>query len=267
MVPLLVALLTGCFSDRVQCTEPDQVIAEAGGDALTCGDTEVLIDWLEVLAARPVSKQRSMAQAGLARRFERDPQGTRVWLADRARDRAELVAESGFDGAAKRSHAVWQLVNEQGPILPSDGALYEAADKAIAVWNTDDEDELALTEADIEAWILYGSLCRQLQGAGVLRISVADRVGVYATVGERWTYGSRTERVALASLGPFWHHVKNRWEGASYEKQQAWAKAAPMPPPMTATSLGYLQAILEGDLVGHGASIHGQLGPLSMDRR
>lgn len=266
VAPLLVALLAGCFSDRVVCESREQILVDADGDALTCADADTVVDWIEVLAARPADKQRAMATAGLRDRYRADPAGTRAWLEQVDEQRKQITAEKDFTAAERRSEVLYAVVKGQGLVTPDDGSLWKAVDKAISVWNTHDEDRLALAEADIEAWILYGSLCRQVQGAGVLRISVADRVTVYNTVGERWKHGTRTERVALTALGPFWHSVKNKWNLASYETQQAWATNAPLPPAMTATSLGYLEAVLEGDLIGHAASIHEVLGPLSMER-
>lgn len=265
VAPLLVALL-GCFGDRLVCESRDQVIAEADGDTLTCADADTLVDWIEVLAARPAAKQRAMATAGLRDRYKRDPVGTRAWLTSIDEQRRMITSEKEFDGAERRSEVLYALVKGQGLVTEADGTLWKAVDKAVSVWNVHDEDRLALAEADIETWILYGSLCRQVQGAGVLRISVADRVTVYATMGERWKHGTRTERIAMTALGPYWHSVKAKWDLAPYDKQQAWATNAPLPPPMTATSLGYLEAILEGDLIGHAASIHEVLGPLSMER-
>lgn len=266
MLPLLLALLGCSYGDRVTCASDEQVLAESGGDQLTCGEAEVAITYVELLAARPMGRQRGPALAAVRDVFERDPVEARTWLEDLAEARLVLVEDTGFAGAEARSHAVYAYTKGEGPIPEDYGKLRSAADVTLAVWNTHDEDQLALTEADIEAWIRYGSLCREVQGAGVLRISVADRVGVYSTIGDRWNFGTKLDRVALASLGPYWPHVQDNWQAASYEKQQAWAAAAPLPPPMTATSLGYLQAILEGDLPGHASSIHGKLGPLRMAR-
>ena len=66
---------------------------------------------------------------------------------------------------------------------------------------------------------------------------------------------------ALAAFGPIWPDVRDRWQGADYEKQQAWIQAAPRPPKLDASSLGYLEAVLEGDLTGHAKVLHAQLGP------
>lgn len=264
MLPLLLALLGCSYGDRVTCESDEQVMAEAEGQSLTCAEAEPAIRYIELLSARPIGRQRALALAGVRDVFEADPVAGQLWLESLEAGRMELVEHTGFAGAEARAHAVWKHVNDQGLIREDQSRMRAAADTALAVWNTHDDDELALTEADIEAWIRYGSLCRQMQGAGVLRISVADRVSIYNTIAERWKYGTKLDRVALASLGPYWPHAKDNFDAASYEKQQAWAKAAPLPPPMTATSLGYLQAILEGDLPGHASSIHGKLGPLRM---
>ena len=83
---------------------------------------------------------------------------------------------------------------------------------------------------------------------------------------DRFEAGSRDERLALVSLGPFWGQIQERWQAVPYERQQKWIAAAPLPPPMTATSLGYLQAVVEGSVVQHVASVHDVLGPFSLNR-
>lgn len=264
MIAAWLALLLGCSVGRPSCEAPDQVLATQGSETLTCGEADPMLAWIRLLAARPIGKQEPAALSGLAARFAEDPAGTRAWLADLGSRAAALERERDLTAAELRSHALWEALAGKGPIGPDDGEVWGALESAAAVWNRHDGDELALAEADIEAWIRYASLCREAQGAGALRISVADRVGIYATVGERWDTGTRMDRVALTALGPYWEHVTLRWSASTAEEQQAWIHSAPMPPPMTATSLGYLEAILQGDLIGHAAALHGQLGPLRM---
>ena len=263
---LLALLALGGCGERLECDAPGQVITRAEGDALTCGDTDLVVGWMEVLAGRTAERSRSKMRNAVRSRYRADPVQTRAWL-ERVRARHDaLVAQTGFDGAAARAAAVYDFTKGRGLVGLDDGAVRRVMDSVTMVWSSHDGDALALTESDIEAWILYGSLCREVQGGGVLRISVADRVSVYSMARERWRNGSRTDRIALASLGPVWSQVRDRWQGAGFETQQAWIQAAPLPPPMTASSLGYLEAILSGDLVGHAATLHGQLGPFTLER-
>jgi hypothetical protein len=78
---------------------------------------------------------------------------------------------------------------------------------------------------------------------------------------DRFSTGSRADKVAIAALGPIWGSVKERWQSASYDQQQAWIAAAPLPPPMTATSLGYADAIFAGDVARHVQVLNEVLGP------
>ncbi len=220
---------------------------------------------MAAMAGRPVSKRRDI-YAKTAELFKSDPEGTEAWLIEITKATSHLYGLSGFEGAEDRSHQVWLLYEDKG-LITHEHPLWGSIHKAVAVWQRHEKDQLALTEADIEGWIDYGSLCREMQGAGVLRISVSDRVGVYKTLQDRWTFGTRTDRVALTAIGPYWHDVRGAWQRAPYEKQHEWGVAAPLPPPMTATSLGYMSAIAEGDLVAHASILHATIGPFHMARR
>ncbi len=136
--------------------------------------------------------------------------------------------------------------------------------QVVAQWTADDEERLSLSEVDIEGWILYGSLCREAQGAPVLKLSVADRVHVYRQLQERFQAAPREEQVAMVSLGAFWEPVRGAWSMATYKQQQGWIAAAPLPPAMTATSLGYATTLYEGDLTRHATVLHHHLGPLPL---
>ena len=119
---------------------------------------------------------------------------------------------------------------------------------AIAAWQTHEADELVLTEMSIEAWVRYASLCREAQSAGPLRVSVAGKVDLYRQLQDKFMKGTPEERAAVASLGPVWQSVRDRWGAADYERQQAWMQAAPLPPPMEADSVGYATALFSGNL-------------------
>ena len=258
----LMLWLVGC-TNRVDCEDPQTVLV-AGEQPLTCADTQVVVEWTEILAARRAPRQRPLIHGAVQARYRADPAGTRAWLKEIRKERDTLTGLEQFDAAAIRAEAVYRMSKGTGLVTSDDGTLWTAVEEAITVWGSHDEDRLALTESDIEGWILYGSLCREVQGGTTLRISVADRLDVYRIIKERWDTGSRAERVALTAMGPFWPSVKQRWQQASYDEQQAWIKAAPLPPPMEATSLGYLSVILEGDVVGHVAGLHTEFGPLQM---
>jgi hypothetical protein len=255
--------MLGC-APRATCDGAEQVLAEASGDTLTCGDADIVVQWTELLANRTAARERPLIRGAIRERFKADPVAARAWLDNVDAERQELRTLKSFEGAALRSEAVYRMSKGDGLVTSDDGTLWTSVEEAITVWAKHDEDRLALTESDIEGWINYGSLCREVQGGTTLRISVADRLDVYRIVRERWNNGTRAERIALAAMGPYWPAVRGRWQAASYDQQQAWIKAAPLPPPMTATSLGYMQAILEGDMVGHVATLHTQLGPLTM---
>ena len=122
---------------------------------------------------------------------------------------------------------------------------------------------VALTEADVEAWINYASLCREVQGGTPLRISVAARVGVYRDIRTRFETATAAEQVAMASLGATWPQVERAWRLADYEGQQAWIAAAPLPGPMTGRSGDYARTIVQGDVTGHVQALEVHFGPFT----
>lgn len=247
------------------CPTSETVLVE-GAEALTCEDAEGVVSYAAVLAGRPATKQRRVILNAVKQRYSQDPVAGRKWLDQMSQDRNKLEGLTGFEAAGARARAVYQQHVGKGLVAKDDADLFGAIQAAVAVWSVHAGDGVALTESDIEGWILYGSLCREVQGASVLRISVADRLAVYAGIQERWDSGTPTDRISLTAMGPFWHEVIPKWQSASFEEQQSWASSAPLPPPMTATSLGYLGAIVEGDLVGHAAVLHSELGPLHLRR-
>lgn len=265
MIGLWLAVWAGCGA-RVDCADPEAVAARAGDRALTCREAGWAVEWVALLAGRPVPPgDQRLAWSAVAGRFADDPEGTRAWLDGLRRDGAALADGLGIAGAEARAAAVYASHAGEGPIGPSDGALWALQKRALAVWASHDADRLALTEADLEAWIRYASLCREAQGGGVLRLSVADRVTVYRVLVDRFQGGSRAERVAMAAVGgPFWRQVHDRWPAATFERQQRWLAAAPLPPPMTATSLAYAEAVFNGDVARHAAALHEALGPMSV---
>jgi len=81
---------------------------------------------------------------------------------------------------------------------------------------------------------------------------------------DRYDAGSREEKVALSAIGAFWPEVRKVWRAVPYERQQAWVAAAPLPPPMVATSKGYLSTLLEGNVAAHARVLHESLGPFHL---
>ncbi|MEQ1507692.1 MAG: hypothetical protein ABMB14_36015 [Myxococcota bacterium] len=264
MVALWFGGSIGC-SARVDCPTPGTTLATVGADTITCGEGATAIDWIELLAGRPVAAgDRGLALTAVATKFSADPAGTRAWL-QRLRDHGtSLAAAASPDAAVARATRVWQAERGQDLITSADGELWGVQDRALAVWAHDDGEQLALTEADLEGWIRFASLCREAQGGDVLRISVADRVTVYNDLIERFDTGDRRIQTAMVSMGYTWPIVRDRWKSATYEEQQAWIQAAPLPPPMTATSLGYAEAVFETDLAAQVQVLRDTLGPFAV---
>jgi hypothetical protein len=98
----------------------------------------------------------------------------------------------------------------------------------------------------------------------VLRISVADRVAVYRMLVDRFTTGTRSDRIGMSAIGGYWPAIRAAWIEASYVDQREWIGAAPLPPPMTATSLGYAEAVFAGDVAAHAQVAIEHLGPFTV---
>jgi len=262
----LLALVLGCGSSAPTCSSPEQVLVDDGDGALTCADVDKVEAWIELIAGRPLQHNGGprLVEA-LMGRFRDDEAGTRALLADiEARGRA-LEATTGLKGGRARSEAAWAAHTGHSAIKEGD-PLWNIQRDALSVWAWSNEEKLALTEADVEGWIRYASLCRQVQGGGTLRISVADRVAVYRVVVDRFEGGDRNDKLALVGIGPFWQQMHDRWNASPYERQQKWIGAAPLPPGMTTDSMGYLEAVLAGDLAAHVTTMHDVLGPFSLNR-
>jgi hypothetical protein len=259
----LIGLLLACASPP-SCTEPGQVLAEAGGQRLTCGEASVVPRYIVRLSARELNGgDRGLALTEVAEAFTADPAATRAWLGEVARAGRALDGLGGFEAAEKRGATIWLADRGQGVIGKDRDDLWNLQRRALSIWAQDDAERLALTEVDIEAWLRYVSLCREAQGGAPLRLSIADRTLVYKDLADAFHAGSRADKIAFLALGPYWPQIKAAWAAAPYELQQAWIAAAPLPPPMTATSLGYSEAILQGDVRRHAEVLHEKLGPLA----
>ena len=248
------------------CTSAEQVLAGEGDEALTCAHAAEVEAWIELLAGRSLQHNGgSRLPALLQQRYASDPAGTRALLKGIRERGAKLESTTRMKGGWARSQAAWEAHNGTSLIVEGD-PLWNLQRDALSVWAWNDDEQLALTEADVEGWITYSSLCRQVQGAGVLRISVADRVTAYRILIDRFEQGDRNDKLALVSIGPFWPQIRDRWQASPNERQQKWIGAAPLPPPMTSSSLGYLEAIVQGEVASHAATLHDVLGPFSLNQ-
>ncbi len=265
LLPVLTALssLTGCSSAPDNpCEDDATVLVESDGEALSCADARIPTRYIRVLSGRPLpAGSTARGVSHVKERFLADPAATRTWLDSLARPAKAIETSPGLKGAELRSAEVYRAIEGQSP-LGFEGELWNLLEPALSVYATDDTEKLALTEVDMEAWITYASLCHEVQDRTVLSVSIAQRADVYQMLKDRFEQGSRDEMVALASLGPVWPDIRERWKAASYDEQQAWIKAAPRPAPLNASSLAYIETVIEGDLVGHARTMHTHFGPL-----
>jgi len=260
---VLLAAILGCGSPGIECEGPSTVVARSGDPRLACGDADHVVDYIERLRASPVPEgDRRLVRGALAERFESDPKGTTESIARIRAEGRRLLGLKGPEATRARSKAVYDAHHGSGP-LPG-GELERLVRKLVPIWGSSDAAKVSLTEADVEAWIRYASLCREVQGGTPLRISVADRVGVYRAIQERFAEGEPPEQRALASLGAVWLQIRRAWIRADYAEQQAWIGSAPLPGPMTATSSDYARAIVAGDVAGHVRTLTEHFGPFTI---
>jgi hypothetical protein len=241
------------------------VLATADGAELRCGEAQVVVDWIELLAGRALTAgDVPVARRAVATAWKQDGGATRAWLSAVAGAKDALAAGVDLEGAEARSTAIFAASRGVSLVGPHHPEIASVQKRALAVWAHQDSDHLALTEADFEAWIRYASLCREAQGGSALRISVADRVAVYAMLTDRFASGTREDRIAMSAIGGYWQQIRDAWMAASYETQRGWIAAAPLPPPMTATSLGYAEAVFRGDVAAHARVVIEHLGPFEV---
>lgn len=220
------------------------------------------MDWIQLLAGRALTQgDVPVVHRAVADAWKADQTRTGPWLAEIGAARTALAARTDLAGAEARAAAVYAAAKVGSPIGPDHAELASVQKRALAVWTHHDGDRLALTEADFEGWIRYASLCREAQGASALRISVADRVAVYAMLTDRFSTATREERIAMSAIGGYWPQIREAWKRAPYDEQRSWIAAAPLPPPMTATSLGYVEALFRGDVAAHARIVIEHLGP------
>jgi hypothetical protein len=266
-VILLWLLMVACGSRTpdVVCVSADQVVSSQNGQELSCADIESVSLAVSLVAGRPLSERgRARLPQQIRARFVDDPSAARVWLTEVGEVSARMWGGQGAVGAEKRGREAWRSWREPGPLSVEDPWIGNIVREALSVWTTAEAEQLVLTEMDIEGWIYYASLCREVQGGRPLRLSVSDRVTLYRMVQDAFVGADREGKLAMLSVGPFWRNIRARWKAASYEEQQRWIQVAPLPPPMEATSLGYAGAVLEGDLERHASTLHDTLGPFTM---
>ncbi|MBT3221587.1 MAG: hypothetical protein HN348_21105 [Proteobacteria bacterium] len=268
MIPIIFLLLAlaACSPEPLpDCLNRDNVLAEKDGAKLSCEVAANATGVLTLLAGRSPKEVDHQRMTKILRdRWLEDPKTMDEWFGDVLVLKNELWGANGMEGAEKRGHLVWQAQAGKGPMSVADPDLGNIFSRTMSVWSSSDAEELALTEMDIEGWIFYSSLCREVQGAGPLNLSVSDRVVLYRDLRQHFDEGNRRQKVALLAMGPYWRHIRSRWQSASYEEQQGWIKKAPLPPPMTENSLGYAQALLKSDLASHTDILHTTLGPFAM---
>lgn len=234
-------------------------------DALACSDVDTVVGWVELLASRSVGeRQVELVRGDWTARYNRDPVATRSALTEVQTMTTALSAMRGFEASEARADAVWAAAAGQTRLGDADSTSVDVLERALAAWSTDTQTKLILTEMDIEGWIKYASLCREIQGGSPLTLSVSDRVVLYQQIIGAFEGKSREEQLAVLSMGPIWPSMQERWPGVTYEIQQAWVEAAPLPGPMTATSLGYSSAVFDEDLKAHAVALHSAMGMLPL---
>lgn len=262
---MIAAVLLAACTGSSPCATAEESFAVRGDDVLRCGAAQDVFAWAKRLAGRPLGTGTEGIHAALREDF-RANEGP-MSAVDRARRDRALIAEAGdaWAMASARSAQMAALVRGRSDWGPADGRWARAVSNAAAVWAVDASGTMALTESDIEGFLHLASLLRELQGGGPLRLSVADRQELYRDISDQFLVGSENDRAALVAIGPFWQGVTASWRSASYEQQQAFARAAPLPPPMEGTSKDYVRAVLQSDLPALVRALHQVLGPIPMD--
>lgn len=197
-----------------------------------------------------------------------DPSATGAAWTAWAAERAAADARPARARLAARGAATWRVLREDGPLAGAALApVRSVIARRVAVWQVDDVERLVVTEADVEAWIHYASLCAEVRLGQALRLSLAERMTAYRAFSARFDAADRPVREALLSLGGAWPGVRERWRAAGYDAQQAWVAAAPLPDALPGTAIAWVEALLRDDPVRHLDALDAHLGPLqALDR-
>jgi hypothetical protein len=250
----------GCSSAPPPCGPGEERL----GAELSCDDGYEVISAIEFLGGRPLAvADRNEVLAALASEEASEPGRLAPRIREIHSKELEIRAMAGLQGAEARSAWAYEASVGEGLLSINEAGLGTVLKRSMSIQATASEDKLVLTESDVEGWLRYASLAREVQGGTPLRLSVADRVALYERLRTEFKSGDRAEKIALVGIGPYWGSINAAWDLSSYAEQQAWAENAPLPPAMTAKSLGYAQAVFEGDLGAHARHLHEVLGPLS----
>jgi len=267
---LLAVLASGllcCSQPRVEpgACESGEVIASHQQNQLTCEQLRSLLSLADTLSgtATNTSTQRSVMQAAL-KDFRRDPSGLLKALAQlREHELLTSGQNTSLQMAKVRSQLIFDLnPGSSGKAWPA--SLQESLADLNIIRAASKQTGLALTEFDVEGWILYTSLCHEVQTRQALKLSIAQRVEVYRMTAQRFEAGTESEQAVLVSMGVFWPSIRASWQAASYATQQRWIARAPLPPIGDASALGYFEELLGGPFEAHATLLHETLKPLSL---
>ncbi len=258
MIGLLAWSLVGCTANPPRCPTDDTLFV----GSLRCDRAKTPARLLRLLSGRPLpSGSTDRILGDVERLFLAAPEEEAATLARLARLGADLERSTGLDGTTLRSRAIVEAVGPDGWATRGE-QMSAIARSQLAVRALDPTTGLALTEVDIEGWITFASLAHEIRGAGPITVSIANRAAIYAMAMERFHQAEPEEQRALVALGIVWPKVVERWKAAPYAQQQRFIRRAVLPPLQGHTSLAWVEAVLEGDVVTNAAALHEVLGPL-----
>ncbi len=246
----------------IETCQPGDVVALKDQSQLSCQQLRDLRSLTNRLASASTAKHDGVIQAAI-KDFKDDPPVLLSAL-KRLQEHALMRSAStkSLQTAEHRSQLIFEL--QAAPNDPWPAELHAALTDLNINRATSQHNGLVLTEMDVEGWILYASLCHEVQTGQPLGLSVAQRVELYRMTAQRFELGSQTEQVALVSMGIFWPSIRSNWGAASYATQQRWIARAPLPPIGDASALGYFEALLSGPFETHALLLHDVLAPLSL---
>jgi hypothetical protein len=224
-----------------------------------------MVELVEHLGGRPLSQiHREAVHRAMLAEARADPATSKTRMEGAATELAVLSGLTGIEGARVRSQHVHAALAGNGVFGDAPSDLGTVLAHAVSEWARSDEERLVLAESDIEGFLRYASLCREVQAGGPLRLSINDRGVVYQSLVKRFREGTSQDRTAMLAIGAGFWAAKDSWTAASYDRQHEFSLGAPLPPPMTATSVDYALVIVAGDLPAHAANLHATLGPLGI---
>ncbi len=225
-----------------------------------------MVDLITHLAGRPVAEgERELLRRSLVGEARQNRAASVARMEGAAVELIELERASGIEGARLRSERMYDALGRVGVFADAPPDLGTVVSQSVSEWARSDEERLVLGESDIEGFLRYASLCREVQGGGALRLSIGDRGLVYQALIKRFNEGTPLDRTSMLAIGAGFWAAKEDWRAASYDRQREFAVGAPFPPPMTVTSVDYALAIVAGDLPAHAANLHATLGPLAIE--